>query len=64
MSGREHLVTLFVLVLLSVITPPLAVRARLPTAVMLIAAGIVCGPRGVQWLMRRPRWRSSRTWDS
>lgn len=47
MNEHAHLGTLFVLLLLSVLAPALAVRARLPAAVLLILAGIACGPAGL-----------------
>jgi len=46
--------TLLVLVLLSVLGPALAVRIRLPAAVMLIVAGIGFGPVGLGWISDTP----------
>lgn len=46
--------TLFVLLLLSVLGPALAVRIRLPAAVMLIVAGIAFGPVGLGWIHDTP----------
>jgi Kef-type K+ transport system membrane component KefB len=54
MSGREHLLSLFLLVLVSVIGPPLAVRLRLPSAVTLIVAGVACGPAGLALISDTP----------
>lgn len=54
MNEHAHLGTLFVLLLLSVLAPALAVRARLPAAVLLIVAGIACGPAGLAWLRDTP----------
>jgi Kef-type K+ transport system membrane component KefB len=54
MSGPAHLQTLFVLLLLSVLGPALAVRLRLPAAVILIVAGIACGPAGLAWIADTP----------
>jgi Kef-type K+ transport system membrane component KefB len=42
--------TVLILVLLSVVSPALAVRARLPAAVLLIVAGIIFGPAGLGWV--------------
>lgn len=50
MSEHAHLATLFVLLLLSVLGPVLAVRLRLPAAVILILAGVACGPAGLAWI--------------
>lgn len=54
MSGHGHLGTFLVLVLLSVVGPALAVRLRLPAAVVLILAGIACGPAGLGWVSDTP----------
>jgi Kef-type K+ transport system membrane component KefB len=54
MGALGHLGTFFVLLLLSVIGPVLAVRLRLPAAVLLIVAGIACGPAGLGWLGDTP----------
>lgn len=50
MSGHGHLLTLLVLVFLGAAAPALAVRLRLPAAVLLILAGIAFGPSGTGWL--------------
>lgn len=50
MNGHEHLRTIFVLVLLSVLAPALAVRVRLPAAIVLILAGVGAGPAGLGWV--------------
>lgn len=47
MSDHAHLAAIFVLVLLSVVAPVLAVRARLPAAVVLILVGFAFGPAGL-----------------
>jgi Kef-type K+ transport system membrane component KefB len=49
-----HLVTILLLLAVSVVGPALAVRARLPAAVLLIVAGIVCGPSGLDWIQDTP----------
>ncbi len=54
MSGHDHLGTIFVLVLASVLAPALAVRIRLPSAVVLILAGIGVGPAGLGWVRDTP----------
>jgi Kef-type K+ transport system membrane component KefB len=54
MSAHAHLGTLFLLLLLSVLAPALAVRVRLPAAVLLILAGIACGPAGLAWIGDTP----------
>lgn len=54
MSESEHLRTIFVLVLASVIGPVLAVRARLPAAVVLILVGVAFGPAGLGWIADTP----------
>ncbi len=54
MDDHGHHKTLFVLLLLSVLGPALAVRARLPAAVVLILAGIACGPAGLAWIHDTP----------
>lgn len=54
MSAHGHLETLFLLLLLSVLGPALAVRLRLPAAVILILSGIACGPAGLAWLSDTP----------
>lgn len=48
------MITVLLLVLLSVLGPALAVRIRLPAAVMLIVAGIACGPVGLGWIADTP----------
>ncbi|MBX3228680.1 MAG: cation:proton antiporter [Labilithrix sp.] len=48
------MITLFLLVLLSVVGPALAVRVRLPAAVVLIVAGIGVGPVGLGWIQDTP----------
>lgn len=50
MTGDAHLRAIFVLVVASVIGPVLAVRLRLPAAVVLILVGIACGPAGLGWV--------------
>ncbi len=47
MNGDGHHATILVLLLLSVIGPVLAVRLRLPTAVVLILSGVATGPAGL-----------------
>jgi Kef-type K+ transport system membrane component KefB len=54
MSTHGHLETLFLLLLLSVLGPALAVRLRLPAAVILIISGIACGPAGLAWISDTP----------
>jgi Kef-type K+ transport system membrane component KefB len=54
MSGHEHLRAIFVLVLLSVTAPVLAVRARLPAAVVLILVGLAFGPAGLALVSDTP----------
>jgi Kef-type K+ transport system membrane component KefB len=49
-SDHGTLTALLLLVLLTVIGPVLAVRIRVPTAVVLIIAGIVVGPAGLDLL--------------
>lgn len=46
--------TLLVLLLVSVLGPALAVRIRLPTAVVLIASGILVGPAGLRLVTDTP----------
>jgi Kef-type K+ transport system membrane component KefB len=45
---------LLVLIFLSVLAPAIAVRLRLPAAVMLILAGLACGPAGLRLLEDTP----------
>jgi Kef-type K+ transport system membrane component KefB len=45
---------IFVLVLLSVVGPVLAVRARMPAAVVLVLAGIAFGPAALGWVADTP----------
>lgn len=47
MSDYAHLAAIFVLVLVSVVAPVLAVRVRIPAAVVLIVVGFVIGPAGL-----------------
>jgi Kef-type K+ transport system membrane component KefB len=54
MTGHGHLLSLFLLVLLSVIGPAASVRIRLPAAVTLIIAGVACGPAGLGWIGETP----------
>ncbi len=54
MGAHSHLATYFILLLLSVLAPALAVRVRLPAAVLLILAGIASGPAGLRWLEDTP----------
>ncbi len=54
MNEAEQLRTIFVLVLLSVVGPVLAVRARMPAAVILMLAGIAFGPAALGWLAVTP----------
>lgn len=54
MNEHEHLRSILVLVLLSVGAPVLAVRVRLPAAVVLILAGVVAGPAALGWLHETP----------
>jgi Kef-type K+ transport system membrane component KefB len=54
MNASGDLRTIFVLVLLSVIGPVLAVRVRLPAAVVLILVGIAFGPAGLGWIADTP----------
>jgi Kef-type K+ transport system membrane component KefB len=53
-SEGDHLRTIFVLVLVTVIGPVIAVRARLPAAVVLILAGVAFGPAGLGWIADTP----------
>jgi Kef-type K+ transport system membrane component KefB len=53
-SENDHLRAIFVLVLLGVVGPVLAVRARLPAAVVLILVGIAFGPAGLGWIAETP----------
>jgi Kef-type K+ transport system membrane component KefB len=53
-SDSDHLRTIFVLVLVTVIGPVVAVRARLPAAVVLILAGLAFGPAGLGWIADTP----------
>jgi Kef-type K+ transport system membrane component KefB len=46
-AAHSHLTALFVLLFVSVLGPVVAVRVRLPTAVVLIVTGIVFGPSGL-----------------
>lgn len=50
MTDDAHLRAIFALVVASVIGPVLAVRLRLPAAVILILVGIACGPAGLGWI--------------
>lgn len=50
MSSHSHLESILLLVVLSVVGPIVAVRVRLPTAVVLILAGVAAGPAGLGWL--------------
>lgn len=50
MSGHSHFQALFLVVLVSVVGPALAVRVRLPAAVILILTGIAVGPAGLTWV--------------
>lgn len=54
MSGTDDLRAIFVLVLLSVCGPILAVRARTPAAVVLILVGVAFGPAGLGWIADTP----------
>lgn len=54
MNDHEHLRALFLLVLISVVGPAVAVRIRLPSAVVLIVCGIGIGPGGLGWIADTP----------
>jgi Kef-type K+ transport system membrane component KefB len=53
-NGEAHLEALLVLVLVTVIGPIVAVRLRLPTAIVLIVAGIAIGPSGLDLVRDTP----------
>ena len=53
-SGSEDLRAIFVLVLLSVVGPVLAVRVRMPAAVVLVLVGVVFGPAVLTWVTDTP----------
>lgn len=54
MTARAHLGSILVLLFISVTGPALAMRLRLPTAVVLIVAGVVAGPAALGWLSDTP----------
>ena len=54
MNEAEQLRAIFVLVLLSVVGPVLAVRARMPAAVVLVLVGIAFGPAALGWVRDTP----------
>lgn len=54
MNGSDDLRAIFLLVLLSVGGPVLAVRMRTPAAVVLILVGVAFGPAGLGWIADTP----------
>lgn len=54
MNEPSELLDLLLLIAVSVAVPPLAVRMRVPTAVVLILMGIALGPRGISLLHDSP----------